>query len=385
MKSFLSSAMLSVVVATTMMFAACGSDDNSSNVEREEGSSSSEESSSSVKEKSSSSVAELPEGDRAATLEDLSKNYSLGKMFGTEVFLATGTKTGVFSIWIPDVSWMAIRSEFKDGILEYGETHGSFMGVDSSLADSMKAFFQKGGSFHFIVNSDKELQYSLNDDDYVTVKKVDVKASTNWESDGSNLKGVKLACTKDKVTKNIMFYEGRYVVEESAGDSSMWMAGYYDIQRSHLLMLPVFFNKTAYSLESGMLKSDYSKLVMDTGDEYSCKKSTFKSESIDPEKIAGEWFADDDGYDWTLMLDANGDYSVVAMDGANPVEKKTGSWDIYGDVLLLNNAKCMKPSSCAGAVKGAISGFDAKKGFNFDHDDVQEPLVPKTWTLPLYE
>lgn len=385
MKKFLGLSLLPITVAASMMFAACGSDDTSSNVERDEGSSSSEESSSSSVEESSSSVEELPEGDRLATLDDLPKNLSLGKMFGTEVYLAVGAKTGVFSLWIPDTSWIALRSDFKDGKLAYGSSNGSFMGIDDAVADSMEAFFKKGGTFKFIVNADKELQYTLNGEDYVTAKKVDVKVSSNWITDGSKLDGVKLACSMGENAMDYSFYKGRYVVEESVGDSAWWSAGYYDIQRSHALILPVFFNKPVYSLVSGMLKADFSKLVMDTGDEYTCKKSTFKYETVSHDSIAGEWIADDDGYDWTLKLDQNGDYSVGAVDGANSKELKSGSWDIYGDMLLLKNAKCMKPSSCAGAVKGAVSGFDAEKGFNFDHDDVQEPLVPKTWTLPLYE
>ena len=74
------SAVISSAFAISLMLAACGSDDNSSNVERgdDDSSSSVEESSSSTEKSSSSKEADGPKGTRAATLEDLEKNMSLG-------------------------------------------------------------------------------------------------------------------------------------------------------------------------------------------------------------------------------------------------------------------------------------------------------------------
>ena len=125
MKKSFGLAIWPAAVAATTMFAACGSDDNSSNVEREEGASSSVEATSSSSEESSSSEKrEVPEGTRAATLDDLQKNMALGKMFGSDIYLATGAKLGVFSIWIPDTAWIAVHSEFKDGVLDHGDRYG---------------------------------------------------------------------------------------------------------------------------------------------------------------------------------------------------------------------------------------------------------------------
>jgi hypothetical protein len=124
---------------------------------------------------------------------------------------------------------------------------------------------------------------------------------------------------------------------------------------------------------------------MDTGDSLSCEKKDFKFTDIERESLAGEWVAPENGLDWTLTLKKSGDYSVTAMKGVNTEELKSGIWDIYGDMLMLKNTSCLHPSKCASAVKGSIEGFDAKKGFTFNHDDSDTPAVPTTWTLPQYE
>ena len=385
MKKSFGLAILPAAVAATMMFVACGSDDNSSNVERDEGSSSSiEETSSSSKEQSSSSEKrDVPEGTRIASLDDLQKNMSLGKMFGSEIYLATGAKLGVFSLWIPDTAWIAVHSEFKDGVLEYGKSNGSIMTTNADVADSMSAFFEKGGKIEFVVKGEK-LQYSINGSDYADVEKVDVKTSPNWLSDGTKLQGVKLSCKNGDSQQSYSFYKGRYVVEESIKDSSFWSAGYYDIQRSHLLMTPVFFDKSAYSLVSGQVSSEFN-LSMDTGAEYKCEKTTFKFDELERDSIANEWIADADGVDWSMNLKKSGEYSLDATKGKNPEDVRSGKWDVYGDILLLKNTSCQSPSKCAKSVQGAVEGFDPQKGFTYNHDDSSTPVMPKDWTLPQYE
>lgn len=384
MKKSFGLAIWPAAVAATMMFAACGSDDNSSNVEREEGASSSVEATSSSSEESSSSEKrEVPEGTRAATLDDLQKNMALGKMFGSDIYLATGAKLGVFSIWIPDTAWIAVHSEFKDGVLEYGKSNGSIMATATAVSDSLTAFFEKGGKIEFVVKGEK-LQYSINGGDYADVEKADVKTSSNWLSDGTKLHGVRLSCKNDDAKQTYSFYKGRYVVEESIGDSSFWSAGFYDIQRSHLLMTPVFFNKSAYSLVSGQVSSDFN-LSMDTGAEIKCEKTTFMFDEVDRDSIAKEWVADADGVDWTLKLKTSGEYALDATKGKNSEDVRSGKWDIYGDILFLKNSSCQSPSKCAKSVKGAVEGFDPQKGFTYKHDDSSTPVMPKDWTLPQYE
>lgn len=363
----------------------CGSDDNSSNVERGDDSSSSVESSSSSEPESSSSedVPELPKGVRAATLEDLDKNISLGKMFGVDVFLAAGAKQGVFSIWIPDSAWIAVRSEFKNGVIEYGKTVGSFMGTGVATSDSLKAFFEKGGQFQFVVKDDK-LQYSLNGGDYVVTEKAKVKISDNKISEASMLQGQKLSCKNGDTTHVYSFYKGRFLDETKIGSDASWSAGYYDVQRSYLLMLPVFFDQPVFSLTTGTVSSAYN-LTMATGAEYACEKSELKYSEIAHDSLAGEWVASDDGLDWTLELKSSGEYSVNAKKGANSEDVRSGSWDVYGNVLFLKNTSCKKPSECASSVKGVLEGFDAQTGFTYKHSDKTSPKLPETWTVQKYE
>ena len=396
MKKILHTAVIPAAVAATMMLAACGGDSssNSSNVEREEDESSSsvEESSSSTdEEESSSSKADLPKETRAATLEDLEKNLYLGKMFGTDVYLATGAKVGVFSLWIPDTAWVAVRSEFKDGVLEYSTANGAFMGVSVPVADSLQAFFEKGGKFQFVVNEKDSLQYSLNDGKYVTVTKADVMVQGNMISKGEDLRGKKLTCKSGDTSRVYSFYKGRFLAEESVGDSSSWSAGYYDIQRSRLLMLPEFFNKSAHALTTAYLSSDY-EMRLATGGSSKCESSEFKYSEISRDSIAAAsgWVSDEGGLNWMLKLPSSKSklFTVSGTNMGDPAEYREGRWDIYGDLLLFINTTCSEPRKavCPSGVKGIVSDFKPNEGFTYKHDDTtSSPKLPTKWTAPVME
>ena len=388
MKKAFGSMIFPATVAASMMFAACGSDDNSSNVERDDGVSSSIEESSSSEasdEKSSSSKeADAPKGTREATLDDLEKNMYLGKMFGTDVYLATGSKQGVFSIWIPDSAWIAVRSDFKNGELEYGKSNGSYMGTDAKSANEMQKFFEKSGKLKFIVNEKDQLQVSVNDGEYVDVEKANVTTSKNWLSDASDLQGVKLTCKDGDKKLDYTFYKGRYLVEESKGDSSNWYAGYYDIQRSQLLMLPVFFENPVASMATAQVSPEFN-LTMVTGLSLDCNKKTFKLKEVDSKKLEGEWIAPDGGLDWILKLNKDGSYSVVAKSGRQTSLERSGAWTVYGDQLFLQNTRCSDLDECASAVKGTVEGLDPKSGFTYKHNDVSSAAFPEDWTVPQYE
>lgn len=376
---------------SAMLLSACGdSSSTSSNVEKGDGSSSSVEnaSSSSAEEVSSSSVSDIdvPEGGRVATLADLEKNISLGNLFGTKAYLATGAKHDVYSIWVPDTAWIGFYSEFKDGTITFGNGNGYFVGVDGDkVTEAMGEFWKKGGSISFVVNSEDKLQFSVNGGDFQDAEVAKVAVSKNAVSNGDDLKGLKLKCKNGDDEVAYTFYEGRFLQETEGEDGLEWAAGYYDIQRSKLLMMPAFFNTKGYvPLTTMTVDSDYN-LVSLSGDTYKCSKSSLDFESIAASKIAGEWVADGEGLDWTLTLMENGDYSVEAKKAGNTEELKSGMWDIYGDLLVLKNKSCLYPSKCVSAVKGVVSHFDAESGFDFDHTDSNSPAVPKTWTVQQYE
>ena len=90
--------LLAGFVATALVFSGCSSDSGSDGgIDREDvsSSSSSEQSSSSSKKVSSSSAKkELPDGVRAATLDDLSRNMLID-IDGHEIHMAAGSKQGL--------------------------------------------------------------------------------------------------------------------------------------------------------------------------------------------------------------------------------------------------------------------------------------------------
>jgi hypothetical protein len=378
--------------AMSLMLAACGSDDNSSNVERgdEDSSSSVEEtSSSSVAESSSSEDANVPKGTRAATLDDLKKNMTLGEMFDTEVFFATGNKQGVFSFWIEDPApaWIAARSDFKGGVIKVSTDNGSFMGADSKSGDEMQAFFEKGATFKFIVNEKDQLQVSVNDGDYKDVKDSPAEVDPNDISNASELQGVKLACKNDslKLSQTYSFYKSHYFVEEKDGETASWSAGSYDIQRGSLLMLTELFDKEAYSMVTATVDKKFNMTIQAVA-AMECEKSEVESKEIESENLVGTWVAYDDNVKWTLKLESNGAYSIESSLKKVPQEKRSGIWAVYGDQLMLMNKSCTAKEgeeSCKTAVKGSVEKLDPEKGFTYKHDD--KASIPTEWGLPQYE
>ena len=379
--------------AMSLMLAACGSDDNSSNVERgDDGSSSSveETSSSSTTESSSSEDANVPKGTRAATLDDLEKNMTLGEKFGTELYFSAGNKQGVFSLWIQDSTTqavIAVHSDFKGGVIEVNRDNGSFMGSDSKSADEMGAFIDKGATLKFIVNESDQLQVSINDGDYKDVKKSPVDVDRNDISDANELHATKLTCKNEseKLEQVYTFYNESYIVEEKVGDSTTWSAGAYDIQRGYLLMVTELFEKEAYSLVTASLSKKLSLSIMG-GSKLECTTAKLDAKEVDSEKLSGSWVAYDEDTKWSLTLGNNGDYTLESTLNKVPKGKRTGIWAVFGDQLILMNKTCTVDedgNKCKSAVKGAVEKLDPEKGFTYKHND--SAPVPTEWELPQYE
>ena len=379
---------LTASLASVLGITACGdSSSASSNVEREEDSSSSEAKSSSSVDVSSSSVDEkLPKGARLATLDDLQKNISLGKMFGTTAYLATGAKHDVFSIWVPDTAWVGFYSEFKDGTITFGNGNGYYAGIDGNkVTDAVAKFWEKGGSLRFIVNDKEQLQYSLDGADYVDTEIAKVSVSGNVLSDGDKLDGLQLTCKNGKDEVTYTFYEGRFFQESEGENGLEWYAGYYDIQRSKLLLLPAFYNTKGYVPLSTMAVSADYNITSITGAAYTCTKSEFDYEGISEQDIAGEWASEKGGLDWTLTLEKGGSYQVQANKVGATEELKSGNWSVYGDQLLLRNKKCLHPDKCVTAVRGKVTLDKKGGGFEYEHSDTGTPEVPTVWTEVQYE
>ncbi|MCQ2089774.1 MAG: hypothetical protein MJY93_05955 [Fibrobacter sp.] len=363
-------------------------DDKSSDSKDEKSSDSKGDSSDSKDDSSSSAAVDVPKGARAATLDDLAKNMSLGEMFGTTVYLATGAQHGLFSLWVPDTAWVVASSDFEDGVLEINKKTGAIMGLSGpSVVDSMKNLLSEGVTLNFIVNEKEALQFSMDGGKtYNDVANASVKTTSAKMSQGDDLKGVRLTCKSGSTTNTYSFYEGRYYLETSTDDKvEAWSAGYYDIQRSYLLMLPKFFEGKTNALTSFFVNPDTYTLSFYGGVENSCDKSTFKYEDVAAKDLVNEWEAVDNGVEWVLEYSSNGAYTVYARKGGDTQQSKEGYWDIYGDVMFMHATGCKDPSNCTQDVMGVISELDPKTGFEFDHNDPDEPTMPKVWTLPQYE
>ena len=381
---FLMAGILSAAVSVA--FTACGGDSGTSGGVEHEKRSSSQEKVSSAKAQSSSSQAKLPDGLEPVTLDELSKNLNLGKMFGaSNVYLATGVKHGLFSIWVPDTAWVVIASDFKDGVISFDKENSAYLGIKTAVSDSMEAFYKKGGKLYFAKDSEGDIKFSLDGKTYKYAENAQVAVSSSRINNADDLKSLKLSCKSEKSAVNYSFYEGRYLAEVTEGELVGWSAGYYDIHRGYLLMLPRFNNSKVSNIESSFLNTDYSMSSLTTNEKFNCKKEEFKFDTISKEKISGLWVAASDGLDWTLELNENGDYKLEAKKLNATEELKKGSWDIYGNLLVIQNLGCKNPETCVSAAKGVVKGFDSKNGFELDHDDPGVPEVPTIWTIPMYE
>lgn len=349
------------------------------------GGSSTKSSSSKGAESSSSVSEEIPEGARAATLDDLERNMELTDFFGTKAYLATGTKLGLFSIWVPDTAWIAAPSDFEDGVIDFSLASAATINI-KGVTDSVQALAAENSTrtIRFIVNEDDQLQYTLDGKKYKDVKSTTVKTTSGIISKGDSLASKKLECTDgDGAEETYYFYDGRYIVENESGEDGGWSAGYYDIHRGKLLMRPLFYTARIYSLFTATVNKDFG-IEFTTGKSLTCDMSELEYDEISESKLAQEWDASVDGVDWTFTLGDDTSFELKAYKGSDGVELKKGIWDVYGDNLMLKVTGCLN-KGCTTAVKGKVTKFDPKKGFKYAHSDTDKPNIPTEWEVPLYE
>ena len=384
--------------ALALFFAACG-DDSSSNgsVDQEtDGSSSSVEDSTDV---SSSSVEQKdptwPEGARAATLSDLKKYYIL-KVKGETFHLGTGIKEGMFSLWgidetdgNPHLALLLIASDFQDGVIKMGSSNtmdplvlDEKLATNKILKDINKS--TKDMEISFIVK-DEKLMYRIDKGDFAEAEVEQLKADQSLVTDASNFDKKRLACTVsgNDTTQVYSFYKGRYIMERVVGkDTVSWNAGYVDTYRGYTF----FVSKFATGPDLAMMTRQVTASMDSIRGNSKCSKSDFKYTDVDAAKLKGDWATLDKSTntDWELNLMAANQYSLVANAGMN--ENKSGTWDVYGDVLLLKVEKLLNAAErkCANSIKGNVTEV-SEKGFTYNHSDKCSPALPKTWEVPVFE
>ncbi|MBR4348099.1 hypothetical protein [Fibrobacter sp. UWR2] len=355
---------------------------------------SSAKSSSSKEAKSSSSVSEdIPKGARAATLDDLERNMKLKDMFGRDIYLATGEKHGLFSFWIPDTAWIAVPSDFKDGVISFSSGAITSIKIENKAIESMEELVEKDSdhSMRFIVNEDDQLQYSLDGGKYKDVTEATVKKNSSVISNGDSLASKELFCkTGENTFTGYSFYKGRYVATDvvrnakQTNDSLVsWSAGYYDIHRGKLLMRPLFYSAPVYALVSASVSSDYKTLTI-SAEDVSCTLSELKYNEVPAADLEGEWESDEGGLTWSLDMRADRTFEVKAFKGNENKALKQGIWDVYGNQLLMKMTGCLG-GKCTPAVIGSVSKWKAGSFFDYGNSDPDDPSIPESWNAPEYE
>jgi hypothetical protein len=384
------------LLAASISLVACGGSSSPSDTEDDILSSANDkdESSSSKEPESSSSLdVDLPKGARVATLDDLERNMTLTDMFGRDIYLATGEKTGLFSFWIPDTAWIAVPSDFKDGLLKFSTGAITSIKIENETISSMEKLVDKKSdhSMQFIVNEDDQLQYSLDGGDYKDVTEASVKKNSSVLSNGDSLTSKTLFCKtgEDTYTK-YDFYKGRYVATDvvrnakQTNDSLVsWSAGYYDIHRGKLLMRPLFYPGSVYELVSASVSSDYETMTV-MSNEISCTLEVLKYNEVPAADLEGEWESDEGGLNWSLDMRADRTFEVKAFKGSENKALKQGTWDVYGNKLLMKVTGCLG-GKCTPAVIGSVSKWEAGSFFNYGNSDPDDPPIPEDWTAPEYE
>lgn len=350
-------------------------------------------SSSKADEESSSSDAGLPAGARVATLDDLEKNMVLKDMFGRDIYLATGDKNGLFSFWIPDTAWVVAPSDFENGVIKFSSGAITSIKIENSAISKMEKLVEKDSdhSIKFIVNGDGDLQYSLDDEDYKDVGETTVKKNSQVVWNGDSLASKELFCkTGENTFTGYSFYKGRYVAtdvvrnDKKTNDSLVsWSAGYYDIHRGKLLMRPLFYSAPVYALVSASVSSDYKTLTI-SAEDVSCTLSELKYNEVPAADLEGEWESDEGGLNWSLDMRADRTFEVKAFKGNENKALKQGTWDVYGNQLLLKVTGCLG-GKCTPAVIGSVSKHKAGEFFYYGNSDPDDPSIPSDWTAPEYE
>ena len=121
-----------------------------------------------------------------------------------------------------------------------------------------------------------------------------------------------------------------------------------------------------------------------TGKSLTCKVSELKYGKVSAKNLAQEWDVSVDGLDWMFKLKDDKTFELEAKKGVDPKLKRNGTWDVYGDNLMLKFTAC-SDKGCTPSVKGVVSDLDPKKGFKYAHSDPDEPNIPKEWEVPIYE
>ena len=376
--------LLAGCVAATLAFTGCGSDSSSdTSIDREDVSSSSSsieaQSSSSKKVSSSSEKKEEPDGVRAATLDDLSRNMLLD-IDGHNVHMVAGSKKGMFSFWVVDTGEVVVVSDFEGGVISIDEDNSATSIINKLDDKYFLAKMAKGMTIKFTVDSDT-LLYSVDKGKAKAVQVEQIPAGNTYISKYDDMVGKKITCKSGDTTDVYRFYDGRYTMESSAGKKTLLLVGgYADIHRGKLILVPEYFSDNVMSLYMYVVSSSFDLDIR------GCSSEKFKIAKVKEADLADNWYSYDKDLklDWNFVLQDDGTFNLEGRSN-EPEQKKAGLWSLYGDVLLMRAESCLDPKSCETIVMGNIEDFEKGKGFTFKHSSGEVPPMPTEWVLQKYE
>lgn len=375
------------VSASALALFACGSD-SSSSAARET------DSSSSIEAVSSSSAETENSFDKA----NLMKNMNLGTRFGTQLWLSAGDD-GLYSLWFLDSAsaetsygTAVVKTDLSTGEIVFDTQSGYLFATNNAKGDSVLAWLKKGIRFEFAME-DSTLMVSIDGEDPVEVKRATRVIDDEYVSKADELKEKRLEWSNGDSSSVYLFYkDGEYVRLAKNDSAEVFEAGYYDVQRQHLLTVPVHFSGQVSILTSYTLKKQGDGYVFDN--QISAKDYEASALTVDyPSKedlAASIWTSkSNDTLKWTLQF--NGDsYSALARTGMGDETlkfRRIGEWDVFGDYLVLALDSCSADSQvrCASVEKGRV---DEMKSDSFDFDNMDEKskyALPKSWKAVVEE
>lgn len=369
------------------------SEDKSSSSESPK-SSSSETPESSSTEVSSSSVV-TPEGARAAKLTDLQKNYEL-KLFDQTVYLSTGSKQGVLALRIPDELWVVTYTDFAGGVVSFKKDKA---GLQYSETDAVKKIIGKmdaGFKISFVVkeadNADEDdtILYSVDGGDYSEAIKASVAVQKSKVSKAETIQKKIYECADGDSTRTFKFFDSSYIYETSIdGQVVNWNAGRYDIQRSTLLMIPLYYEGSSRTMFTYSVGTD-DAITAYNGEKLNCTVEDVEYAYENAEDFVGEWVATRDDINWTFTLNADGTSKLEAVEGTKKVEYKAGTWEVYGYYMVMNFNTLLNPGSTTSMYGQLQSGTVDREtgkisGFSFVHHDKGTPRIPTSFEAPEYD
>ena len=313
------------------------------------------------------------------------------KLFDKTVYLSTGSKQGIMALRIPDELWAVTYTDFAGGVVSFKSDNTGLQYSKTDAASLIVEKVKEGLKISFVVDAEGTVMYSVNgSEEFSEAVKASVAVQKGKVSKLDAVQNKTFECADGDTTRVFRFFDGSYIYENSVNDKVVnWHAGRYDIQRSTLLMIPLHYVGSMQTMFAYSVGTDNS-ISMSSDVTVNCSANDLEYDYEKAEDFVGEWVATKDGVDWTFTLKADGTSKLEGFEGAKQVEHKSGTWEIYGYYMLINNNMLLRAGSTTSMYGQLQTGpLDPKtgkiSGFSFIHNDPDTPHIPTSFDLPEYD